>query len=79
MGSGDKAPRFLSTTLDGREWSASSPSRFASEERSPGTHWIGGWVGTRAGLDYIWKYSDFMHLTDKNNSDTNISSLFLFF
>jgi hypothetical protein len=25
--------------------------RFAPAERTPGTHWIGGWVGPRAGLD----------------------------
>jgi hypothetical protein len=26
-------------------------SRFTPEERAPGTHWIGGWVDLRAGLD----------------------------
>jgi hypothetical protein len=26
--------------------------RFTPRERAPGTHWIGGWVGPRAGLDY---------------------------
>jgi hypothetical protein len=25
--------------------------RFTLGERTPGTHWIGGWVGPRAGLD----------------------------
>jgi hypothetical protein len=25
--------------------------RFIPGERTPGTHWIGGWVGLRAGLD----------------------------
>jgi hypothetical protein len=25
--------------------------RFTPGERTPGTHWIGGWVGHRAGLD----------------------------
>jgi hypothetical protein len=25
--------------------------RFTPEERTPGTHWIGGWVGPRAGLE----------------------------
>jgi hypothetical protein len=25
--------------------------RFTPGERTPGTHWIGGWVGSRAGLD----------------------------
>jgi hypothetical protein len=28
------------------EWSALRPG-----ERTPGTHWTGGWVGLRAGLD----------------------------
>jgi hypothetical protein len=32
------------------EWSASRPCFFA-----PGTHWIGGWVDPRAGLDYMEK------------------------
>jgi hypothetical protein len=26
-----------------------------SGERAPGTHWIGGWVGPRAGLDDVEK------------------------
>jgi hypothetical protein len=26
-------------------------SRFTPGERTPGTHWTGGWVGSRAGLD----------------------------
>jgi hypothetical protein len=25
--------------------------RFIAGERTPGTHWTGGWVGPRAGLD----------------------------
>jgi hypothetical protein len=34
------------------EWSASRPGRaFTPGERTPGTHWTGGWVGLRAGLD----------------------------
>jgi hypothetical protein len=31
--------------------SASRPCRFTPRERAPGTHWIGGWVVPRAGLD----------------------------
>jgi len=34
--------------LDGSEWSA---SRFTPKERAPGTHWIGGWVSPRTGLN----------------------------
>jgi hypothetical protein len=33
------------------EWSASRPFYFTPGERSPGIHWIGGWVNPRAGLD----------------------------
>jgi len=41
----------LTSTLDGGEWSASRPGRFTLREGAPGTHWIGGWMGSRAGLD----------------------------
>jgi hypothetical protein len=46
---------ILTSVLDGGEWSASHPSRFISSERAPGTHWIGGWVGPRDGLDVVEK------------------------
>jgi hypothetical protein len=41
---------FLTWALGGGAWSASRPCRFA-----PGTHWIGGWVGPRVGLDDVEK------------------------
>jgi hypothetical protein len=28
-----------------------APAAHIPGERTPGTHWIGGWVGPRAGLD----------------------------
>jgi hypothetical protein len=37
------------------EWSASRPGRFISGEGAPCTHWIGGWVGPRTGLDDVKK------------------------
>jgi hypothetical protein len=37
---------FLSSALGGGEWSASRPTALP-----PSTHWIGGWVGQRTGLD----------------------------
>jgi hypothetical protein len=46
---------FLISALDGGEWSASHPGRYTNRERSPDTHWIGGWVGPRAGLDAVTK------------------------
>jgi hypothetical protein len=42
---------FLTSVPDGGEWSASRPGRFTPGEKAAGTHWIGGWVGPRAGLD----------------------------
>jgi hypothetical protein len=35
-------------------WSAPRPGRFTPRER-PGTHYTGGWVGPRAGLDVCEK------------------------
>jgi hypothetical protein len=43
----------LTSALDGSEWSASRPSRFTPRERTRGTHWIGCWVGPRAGLETV--------------------------
>jgi hypothetical protein len=45
----------LTSTLDIDEWSASRPDRFTPRERSPGTHWIGGWMGPRAVLVAVVK------------------------
>jgi hypothetical protein len=41
--------------LVGGEWSASRPGRYTPGERAPGSHWIGGWVGPRTGLDDVEK------------------------
>jgi hypothetical protein len=46
---------FLTSALDGGEWSASRPGRFIPRERAPGTRWIGGWMGPRVGLDAVVK------------------------
>jgi hypothetical protein len=41
----------LTSALDGGEWTTSRRGRFTSREIAPGTHWIRGWVGSKAGLD----------------------------
>jgi hypothetical protein len=41
---------FSTSALVGGEWSASRPG-----ERASGTHWVGGWVDPRAGLDDVEK------------------------
>jgi len=43
----------LTSALDGDEWSASRPGRITHRQRAPGTHWIGGWVGPRSGVDTV--------------------------
>jgi hypothetical protein len=48
-------PHFLTLALGGREWSASRLGRFTARESAPNTHWIGSWVGPRAGLDDVEK------------------------
>jgi len=45
---------YLTSTLDGGEWSASRTGRFTLREFAPDTHWIGDWVGLRADVSLIW-------------------------
>jgi hypothetical protein len=51
--------RYNSTILDlitrRRRVVASRPGRFTPEEIVPGTHWIGGWVDSRADMDAVEK------------------------
>jgi hypothetical protein len=37
------------------ERSNSLPGHFIPQERTPDIHWIGGWMGLRAGLDAMEK------------------------
>jgi hypothetical protein len=46
---------FLTSAPAGGEWSASRPGRFTPGDRGLGTHWIGGWVDPRDGLDNVDK------------------------
>jgi hypothetical protein len=46
---------FLTSALVGGEWSPSRRGRFTREETAPVTHWIGGLVGLRVGLDEVEK------------------------
>jgi hypothetical protein len=58
----------LTSALDGGEWSASRPGRFAPRKRTSGIRWIGGWVGLRAGLDTVVKRK-FPRLLRESNPD----------
>jgi hypothetical protein len=56
---------FLTSALAGGEWSASRLCRF-----TPGTHWIGGWVGPRAGPDDVEKRNSWTYRG--SNSDPSV-------
>jgi hypothetical protein len=43
---------FFTSALLG-EWTALRFGRFTPGERAPGTHWTGGWIGPRTGLDDV--------------------------
>jgi hypothetical protein len=43
----------LSSALDAGYWSGSRHRRFILGSRTSVVDWIGGWVGTRAGLDAV--------------------------
>jgi hypothetical protein len=55
LGSGGIVPAFLTSALDGCEWSALHSGRFTPRERAPGTHCVGRWMGTRSGLVAVMK------------------------
>jgi hypothetical protein len=46
---------FLTSVLVGDEWSGSLSSLLTAGERTPGTQWVGGWMGLRASLDDVEK------------------------
>jgi hypothetical protein len=39
-----------------------APAALPFGARAPGTHWIGGWVGPRAGLDTVENKKNFFPL-----------------
>jgi len=61
-GSGIQLHSFLISALDGGEWSVSRADRFTSGERAHDTHWIEGWVDSRAGLDAVTKRKNYLPL-----------------
>jgi hypothetical protein len=42
---------FLTSALDGVSGQRHAPAALYPRIKDPGTHWTGGWVGLRAGLD----------------------------
>jgi hypothetical protein len=42
---------FLTSALEGVSGQSHAPDALSPQKRTPGSHWTGGWVGLRAGLD----------------------------
>jgi hypothetical protein len=53
--SGVIIPYILDLALDESKWSTSCFGQFTLRETAFGAHWIGGWVGSRAGLGAVDK------------------------
>jgi hypothetical protein len=53
--SGGIVPRILDLCTRWRWVVSFTPGCFTPSKRTPGTHWIGGWVGSRASLDAVVK------------------------
>jgi hypothetical protein len=68
MESKGTAPSFLTSTLDGAEWSTSRPSHFTPREIPPPqrTHWMEGWVGSTAVFDIMEKEKSFSYARNQN-------------
>jgi hypothetical protein len=49
-----------------------APAAFLSGERATGTHWIGGWVGPRVGLDAVEKRK-IVHYRESNPGSSSLS------
>jgi hypothetical protein len=55
LGSGSLAPPFLTSSLYGCEWLGLRPCRFIPGVIATGTHYMGGWMGPRTGLNTVEK------------------------
>jgi hypothetical protein len=65
---------FLTSALVGGQWSASRTGRFIPWERARGTHWRGGWMDHRAGLDNV-ENRTFLTLPDSNSHPTVVQAV----
>lgn len=66
---------FLTSVLDGGELSVLRPLRFASRERTLGTHWIGSWVILRTCLDAVAKRRNLLSLAGMELRSSSLVAL----
>jgi hypothetical protein len=69
-----KLKNFLTSALVRGEWSTSRPDCFTPGEWAPGTHWIGGWVNPRTGLDDVERRKSYPY-RDSNSDPSAVQPL----
>jgi hypothetical protein len=62
---------FLTLVLDEGKWSASRPRCLTPKERAPGTHCIGGCVGSGGDLDSMEKGKHFNPVGNRTSSNAD--------
>jgi hypothetical protein len=62
---------FLNSAVGEGEWSTSRPGCFTHTKRANVTHWTGGWVGPRVGLDALEKTRNLLS-PRKSNHDSSV-------
>jgi len=63
---------ILNQAPDRNEWLTSRFGRFIPGDRSPHIHWIGGWVGPRAGLDVSEKIKMYCPSWESNHDTSSV-------
>jgi len=68
---------FLTSALDGGEWSVKCSGTFTLMERAPGIHWLEGWVGPTAALDTMARRNKYPSYCRESNSSHPTRSLII--
>jgi len=68
---------FLTSTVNGGEWSASRPGRFVPEKTAPNILGVGDSLGFRVGLDALDKRNIFCPLLEFNHESSVVRPVVL--
>jgi hypothetical protein len=63
---------YLTSALDGGEWSALRPGSFTAKERAPFIHQIRSWLGPSSGLDPVVKKKVLSPCRDTNPQSSGL-------
>jgi hypothetical protein len=66
---------ILNLSSNGGKWIAFHSYPFTAWEILPGTHWVGGWVGPRAGLDVMEKHKMSCPCSELNSDSSAVQTV----